>query len=745
MTKLIFNIGGMHCAACSRAIETAVGKLAFVDSVAVNLAANTMTVSFDGEVEAIIAAVEKQGFTARVSDPARDAEEKATEAAKAARQSRRELLVALVFGGLLFYLAMAPMVPGLAWAVPSAISPAFPVRYCILQILLLIPVTVMGRRFYTSGFSALFRLRPNMDSLVAIGTSSAIIYSLYGFVRVCLGDVHAVHDLYFESGAMIIALIKLGKHLELRAKERTGAAVKKLMELAPKTVHLLRDGVEVEVPLSDVHVGDLLLVRPGERIPTDGEIVSGSAAIDESMITGESLPVDKTVGDTVTGACINQNGMLTVRATRVGADTTLSQIIQLVTEAQGSKAPISRLADVVSSYFVPVVIGIALVSAILWLIFGKDLTFVLTTFVSVLVISCPCALGLATPVAIMTGTGRGATYGILYKNGEALEITHRVSHVVLDKTGTITRGRPEVTDILPLTGTEAELLQLAACIESGSEHPLGDAIVREASLRELPLLPITDFLAHSGFGVSASVDSSSVKIGNQAFLGEIPLPVQAAEEFALQGKTPMFVAKDGVCLGIVAVADTVKPSSIQAIEQLKKMKVHTTMLTGDNEVTAQAVAKSVGVDHVIAGVRPEDKARVVQELVQGGATVAMVGDGINDAPALAAASVGIAIGSGTDVAVESADIVLMHDSLEDVPRAIRLSHKVIRNIKENLFWAFGYNVIGIPIAAGLLYAFGGPRLTPVFAAFAMSLSSVSVVSNALRLNFASLEKKEKKQ
>ncbi len=748
MTKLIFNIGGMHCAACARAIETAVGKLPFLDTVSVNLAANTMTVTFDetaGDTDTMITAVQKQGFTARISDPARDAEEKEAEAVRTAKQSRRQLIIALIFGGLLFYLAMVPMIPGLSWAVPHAISPAFPIRYCILQILLLIPVTVVGRRFYTSGFSALFRLRPNMDSLVAIGTSAAIIYSLYGFVRVCLGDAHAVHDLYFESGAMIIALIKLGKHLELRAKEKTGAAVKKLIGLAPKTVRLLRDGVEIEVPLADARVGDLIVVRPGERIPTDGEIVSGSCAVDESMLTGESLPVDKTVGDTVTGACINQNGMITVRATRVGADTTLSQIIRLVTEAQGSKAPISRLADTVSAYFVPAVIAVALLSAILWLLAGKDLPFVLTTFVSVLVISCPCALGLATPVAIMTGTGRGAANGILYKNGEALEIAHRVSHVVLDKTGTITRGRPEVTDLLPLGVSEEELLRFAASAESGSEHPLGAAIVREAETRALSLLSPSSFTAHSGFGISATVDSAEIKIGNRDFFSEISLPVDSATEFARQGKTPMFVVKDGVCIGIVAVADTVKPSSVKAIEALKRMNIRTTMLTGDNEITAQAVAKQVGVDHVIAGVRPEDKANVVSGLVQEGVKVAMVGDGINDASALAAASVGIAIGSGTDVAVESADIVLMHDSLEDVPRAIRLSHKVIRNIKENLFWAFGYNVVGIPIAAGLLYAFGGPRLTPVFAAFAMSLSSVSVVSNALRLNFAKLDEKEQKQ
>lgn len=743
MTKLIFNIGGMHCAACSRAVETAVGKLSFVDTVSVNLATNTMTVSFDGDVADIIAAVEKQGFTARVSDPARDAEEKAEEARRLARQSRNELIVALIFGGLLFYLAMTPMVPWLAWAVPHVISPAFPVRYCILQILLLIPVTVMGRRFYTSGFSALFRLRPNMDSLVAIGTSAAILYSLYGFVRVLLGDVHAVHDLYFESGAMIIALIKLGKHLELRAKEKTGAAVRKLMELAPKTVRLLRDGFETEVPLAEVRVGDLVVVRPGERIPTDGTIVSGTCAVDESMITGESLPVDKTVGDPVTGACINQNGLITVCATRVGADTTLSQIIQLVTEAQGSKAPISRLADVVSSYFVPAVIGIAVLSAILWWVTGKDLAFVLTTFVSVLVISCPCALGLATPVAIMTGTGRGAAHGILYKNGEALEVTHRVTHVVLDKTGTITRGRPEVCSLLPLGCSEEELLTLSASAESGSEHPLGKAIVREAEVRGIALLPITDFTAHSGFGISAIAASHEIKIGNTAFLDGIPLPMQEAEAASLDGKTPMFVAKDGVCIGLLAVADTVKPSAVSAIQSLKRMGIRTTMLTGDNETTAHAVAKQVGVDSVIAGVRPEDKARAVREFVKNGDVVAMVGDGINDAPALAAANVGIAIGSGTDVAVESADIVLMHDSTEDVAGAIRLSHKVIRNIKENLFWAFGYNVIGIPVAAGLLYAFGGPRLTPVFAAFAMSLSSVSVVSNALRLNFAKI--KENKQ
>lgn len=744
MITQTMNITGMSCAVCARSIETAVGKLAFVDSVSVNLAANTMRVCFNetqGTTEEIVQAINKIGFQAELANFARDAVKKAEQAALALKQSRKRLFIALFFGALLFYVAMAPMFFGNR-SLPTCISPAFPLRYALLQLFLLIPVTFVGRKFYSNGFSALIRRSPNMDSLVAIGTAAAILYSLYGLIRIIFGDMHAVHNLYFESGAMILALIMLGKHLEMRAKQKTGAAVQKLMQLAPETVRVLRDRIEIEIPFESIQIDDLVIVRPGERIPADGVLVEGSAAIDESMLTGESLPVDKAPGDSVTGACINLNSIITVLVTRVGEDTTLSQIIRLVTEAQGSKAPISKLADIVSGYFVPAVICIATFAAILWAVAGKPLSFVLTIFISVLVISCPCALGLATPVAIMTGTGKGASLGILFKNGEALETAHHITHVVFDKTGTITQGKPIVTDIFPVSCDETTLLQYAASAEYGSEHPLGIAIYQYAEAQSIAFRPVADFRAHSGFGISAICDGSEICIGNAEFLAqrEINTEVSAeiASRLALAGKTPMFVGKDGALLGIIAVSDTVKPTSANAIAQLHAMKIQTVMLTGDNETTAQAVAKQIGVTRVIAGVRPEDKAREIKTLIESGARVAMVGDGINDAPALAAANVGIAIASGTDVALESADVVLMHNDLEDVPRAIRLSHKVIRNIKQNLFWAFGYNTLGIPIAAGILTLFGGPQLSPMLGALAMSLSSVSVVTNALRLNFTKI-------
>ncbi len=746
MTTQTMNVFGMSCAVCARAIETAVGKLPFVDFVSVNLAANTMSVSFDetrGNIEDICSAVSKIGFSAEVKSFARDAEQSAKKALQELKDSRKRLSVALFFGAILFYFAMAPMLFG-AGALPNVLSPAHPLRYALVQLLLLIPIIVVGRKFYISGFSALVRKSPNMDSLVAIGTSSAILYSFYGLIRIALGDSHAVHNLYFESGGMILALIMLGKHLELRAKQKTNTAVQKLMQLAPETVHLLVDGVETESPIENVRVGDLLIVRPGERIPVDGVLVEGSAAIDESMLTGESFPVDKTVEDAVTGGCINLNSIITVRVTRIGADTTLSQIIRLVTEAQGSKAPISKLADVVSGYFVPAVIAVAVFAALLWAMVEKPISFVLTVFISVLVISCPCALGLATPVAIMTGTGKGASLGILFKNGEALESAHHITHAVFDKTGTITLGKPQVTDVFPIGCNADTLLRFAASVEHGSEHPLASAITNHASEQNLTLLPISDFRAHSGFGVSAVCDNAEILIGNAEFLAQAEIDLSASEStannLAACGKTPMFVAKNKTLLGIIAVSDPIKPTSARAIEILHAMNIQTVMLTGDNETTAQAVAKQVGVTRVVAGVRPENKADEIQRLKELGFRVAMVGDGINDAPALAAADVGIAIASGTDIAMESADVVLMHNDLEDVPRAIRLSHRVIRNIKQNLFWAFGYNILGIPIAAGVLTLFGGPLLSPMIGAFAMSLSSISVVTNALRLNFVNLEK-----
>jgi len=738
------NVSGMSCAVCARSIETAVGKLAFVDFVSVNLAANSMTVRFDetqGTIDEISSAVSKIGFSAELSNFARDAKQNAKKSARELKENRNRLAVALTFGALLFYCAMAPMLFGES-TLPHFVSPAFPLRYALLQLILLIPIVTVGRKFYTNGFSALFRRNPNMDSLVAIGTSAAILSSLIGLVKIILGDAHAVHNLYFESGGMILALIMLGKHLELRAKQKTNTAVQKLMQLAPETVHLLVDGTETEVPIENVRVGDFLIVRPGERIPIDGILTDGTAAIDESMLTGESLPVDKEPGDSVTGGCINLNSIITVRVIRVGADTTLSQIIHLVTEAQGSKAPISKLADVVSGYFVPAVMLIATLSAIIWAIVGKPASFVLTTFISVLVISCPCALGLATPVAIMTGTGKGASDGILFKNGEALECAHHVTHVVFDKTGTITLGKPRVTDVFPVGCDVETLLQFSASAEYGSEHPLGKAICEYAKEQNLTLLPISDFRAHSGFGISAVCQNAEIRIGNAEFLMQAGVDCSACEttakELASNGKTPMFVSKSNCLLGIIAVSDPVKPTSAHAIETLHAMGIQTVMLTGDNEITAQAVAKQVGVSRVVAGVRPEHKADEIRRLKELGATVAMVGDGINDAPALAVADVGIAIAAGTDIAMESADVVLMHNDLEDVPRAIRLSHKVIRNIKQNLFWAFGYNTLGIPIAAGVLTLFGGPLLSPMIGAFAMSLSSISVVTNALRLNFVKL-------
>lgn len=744
MTTQTMNISGMHCAVCARSIETAVGKLAFVETVSVNIAANSMNVRFDetrGSSDEICMAVSKIGFSAELANFARDVRQSAEKASKELKESRNRLIVALSFGLLLFYCAMTPMLFG-DRALPYVLSPAFPLRYALSQLILLIPIIIVGRKFYTNGFSALARRNPNMDSLVAIGTSAAILYSLFGTVKIILGDPHAVHNLYFESGGMILSLIMLGKHLELRAKRKTNDAVQKLMQLAPETVHLLADGVETEIPIENVQTDDLLIVRPGERIPTDGVLVNGTAAIDESMLTGESLPADKAPGDVVTGGCINLNSIITVRVTRVGADTTLSQIIRMVTEAQGSKAPISKLADIVSGYFVPAVMAVAALSAILWAIAGKPASFILTTFVSVLVISCPCALGLATPVAIMTGTGKGASLGILFKNGEALETAHHISCVVFDKTGTITLGKPQVTDVFPIGCDEKTLLQFAASVEYGSEHPLGKAICEYAAENSLTLLPIFDFRTHSGFGVSAVCGGAKISIGNTEFLVQSGVDCSPsapiAKTLAKQGKTPMLIAKDQTLLGIIAVSDTVKPTSVQAIETLHTMGIQTVMLTGDNETTAQAVADQVGISRVVAGVRPENKADEIRRLKESGASVAMVGDGINDAPALAAADVGIAIASGTDIAMESADVVLMHNDLMDVPRAIRLSHRVIRNIKQNLFWAFGYNTLGIPIAAGVLTLFGGPLLSPMIGAFAMSLSSISVVTNALRLNFIKL-------
>ena len=605
---------------------------------------------------------------------------------------------------------------------------------------------LVGYKFYINGFKSLFHGSPNMDTLVAIGTSSAFIYSLYTTINLIRNagvsmEMHMSHhhQLYFESAGIIIALILLGKFLESRSKGKTSEAIKKLMGLQPKTAIIMVDDKEVEVSIDEVLVGDIVVVKPGEKIPVDGKIVFGHTSIDESMLTGESMPVEKTVGDSVTGASINKNGLIRFEATKVGKDTALAQIIKLVEDAQGTKAPIAKLADTVAGYFVPAVITIAVISALLWAIIGKEnTTFVLTIFISVLVIACPCALGLATPTAIMVGTGKGAENGILIKSSVALELAHKVDTVIFDKTGTITEGKPKVTEIITYGNYEEDyILKLAASAEKGSEHPLGEAIVRYANEKNIDLINVEKFNSVTGKGINAVIDNKKINLGNVKMMEDLNISLDIVEnkydELAKQGKTPMFISIENELAGIIAVADVVKESSKRAVELLHNLGIKVAMVTGDNKNTAQAIASQVGIDIVLAEVLPEDKSNEVKKLQAEGNFVAMVGDGINDAPALAAADIGIAIGSGTDVAIESADIVLMKNDLMDVPTAIKLSKDTIRNIKQNLFWAFGYNTIGIPVAAGVLYIFGGPLLNPMIAAAAMSLSSVSVVSNALRL------------
>jgi copper-(or silver)-translocating P-type ATPase len=627
----------------------------------------------------------------------------------------------------------------LGWPLPAVIDPMnYPLRYALIEIALVIPVIAAGHRFYSVGFKAIVHRSPNMDSLIAMGTSAAILYSLFSVLNIANGNFKAVENLYFETAGVIITLILLGKSLEAVTKGRTSESIKKLMGLQPKTATIIRNGIEVEIPIDEVEVGDIIRVRPGEKIPVDGVIVTGRTAIDESMLTGESMPVEKEVGDKVIGASINKNGSITFRATKVGADTVLSHIIKLVEDAQSSKAPIAKMADIVSGYFVPVVFAIAVIAAVVWLLLGHTLVFALTVFVAVLTIACPCALGLATPTAIMVGTGKGAEHSVLIKSGIALETAHKIDTIIFDKTGTITKGKPEVTDILPVKGfSEDEILGFAASAEKGSEHPLGEAIVHAAEEKGIALYEASDFNAVPGQGIEATVLYKHVLLGNAKLMAanniELGEGTSAADHLSAQGRTPMFIALDGTYAGLIAVADVVKESSAHAIAALHSMGIQVAMITGDSKKTAAAIAAQVGIDRVLAEVLPQDKALEVKKLQAEGRKVAMVGDGINDAPALAQADIGIAIGSGTDVAMESADIVLMRSDLMDVPTAIKLSKNVIRNIKQNLFWAFGYNVLGIPVAAGVLYAFGGPLLNPIIAAAAMSLSSVSVLTNSLRL------------
>ncbi len=736
-------VGGMTCAACAKAIERAVGKLPGVDSATVNLATEKATVRFDPaavRLSEIRTAITKAGYVPLTEDTP-----SAVDAHKAAKEREIRILkiklaVSALFSLPLLYIAMGGM---LGWPLPRAIAAMdYPLRYALLELALVVPVLAAGYRFYAVGFRAMLHRSPNMDSLIAMGTSAAVLYSLYSTFRIAAGEFRAVDELYFETAGVIITLILLGKTLESISKGRTSESIKKLMGLRPKTATILRGGAELEIPIEEVEAGDVVMVRPGEKIPVDGEVLSGATSVDESMLTGESLPVEKHPGDPVVGASINKNGSITFRATKVGADTALARIIKLVEDAQGSKAPIAQLADVVSGIFVPVVFLIALAAAAAWLIAGHTLVFSLTVFVAVLTIACPCALGLATPTAIMVGTGKGAEFGVLIKSGEALETAHKIDTIVFDKTGTLTEGHPEVTDVEGADGfAESDLLSLAASAEVGSEHPLGEAIVRAATERGAQVKAATGFAAVPGHGIEAMVDGRRVLLGNERHLAAggverspaFDAGAMRAGKLAEQGKTAMHVAVDGKYAGLVAVADPVKASSVRAIAALHGMGIQVAMITGDNRRTAEAVARTVGIDRVLAEVLPQDKAGEVKKLQAEGRTVAMVGDGINDAPALAQADIGIAVGSGTDVAMESADIVLMRSDLVDVPTAIKLSKSVIRNIKQNLFWAFGYNVLGIPVAAGLLYAFGGPLLNPIIAAAAMSMSSVSVLTNALRL------------
>ena len=742
-SNISIPIGGMTCATCARRVEKILGSIPGILSVSVNLATEKATVSYEPQIirlSDIREAINKAGFIALEACKANTTDDEKAHKQKGIKRLWTKFIVAAAFSIPLLYIGMAPMITFVHLPLPSVLDMMnYPLVYALTQLLLTIPIIGVGYKFYTVGFKALIHRSPNMDSLIAIGTSAALIYSIYNTWQIANGHSMAVESLYYESAGIIITLVLLGKTLETVSKGKAGEAIKKLMELAPTTAIIIYDGKEKEVPLDEVVTGDIVVVRPGTKIPVDGTVISGHTAIDESMLTGESIPADKTIGSIVYAATINTTGSIKFRADKIGADTTLAQIIKLVEEAQGSKAPIAAIADRVSGFFVPVVCAIAIVASIAWYIgTGGDLRLALTIFISVLVIACPCALGLATPSAIIVGTGKGAENGILIKSGEALEITHKIGVIVFDKTGTITEGKPKLTDVLPVAGKEHDwLLQVAASAEKASEHPLGQAIAAGAQAKGLRLLDTDSFNSISGCGIEAVIKNQVVLAGNRRLMGERNISIAELEadtdSLAENGKTPMYIAIDGALAGVVAVADVVKPSSKKAIESLLQMGIEIAMITGDNSKTANAIAKQVGIAKVLSEVRPQDKASAIKQLQSKGKKVAMVGDGINDALALVQADIGIAIGSGTDVAMESADIVLMRSDLADVVTAIYLSRVTIRNIKQNLFWAFGYNVTGIPIAAGVLYLFGGPLLNPIFAATAMSLSSISVVTNALRI------------
>ena len=735
MRDYTFKVEGMSCSACANRVERITKKIDGVESANVNFATEKLTVRVDAEkvrYSDIKLAVDKAGFKLiKEEDQIKEVSKKKDES----KILLNRFIFSLIFTVPLLIISMGHMV---GMPLPSIIDPMKnPLNFALVQLVLTIPVMVAGYKFYKIGYKNLFKLSPNMDSLIAIGTSAAVAYGLFAIYKILNGETHYAMHLYFESAVVILTLITLGKYLEAVSKGKTSEAIKKLMGLAPKTATIIKNGKEVSIPIEEVIVGDIILVKPGEKLPVDGEIIEGSTSIDESMLTGESIPVEKNIGSTVIGASINKAGFIKYKATKVGKDTALAQIVKLVEEAQGTKAPIAKMADIIAAYFVPTVMALAIIAAVGWLIAGESTVFALTIFISVLVIACPCALGLATPTAIMVGTGKGAENGVLIKGGEALETTYKIDTIVFDKTGTITEGKPKVTDIICQGIKEEEVLALAASAEKGSEHPLGEAIVREAEDRSLEFKSLEHFKAVPGHGIEVTIEGKDILLGNKKLMIENNINIESlhveSDRLATEGKTPMYIAINNKLSGIIAVADTVKENSKAAIEELKKMNVNVAMITGDNKKTAEAIAKSVGIDIVLAEVLPEDKANEVKKLQGQNRKVAMVGDGINDAPALVQADVGIAIGSGTDVAIESADIVLMKSDLKDVVTAIRLSKATIKNIKENLFWAFGYNVLGIPVAMGVLHIFGGPLLNPMIAAAAMSFSSVSVLLNALRL------------
>ncbi len=746
--KQQFNVTGMSCAACSAHVEKAVSALDGAEQVQVNLLAGTMTVVYDADrlgTEAILKAVTDAGYGASLhgQDTAQAAAQPDDGAALRAMQ--RRIIVSFFFLALLMYVSMGHMIglpqPGFLTGPENAAS------FALTQFLLTLPIVIVNQKYYVNGFKTLWRRAPTMDALIAVGSGAALVYGVFAMYQIGWGLGHGdsmrvheyMHDLYFESAAMILTLVTLGKYFETRAKKRTGEAIAKLMDLRPQTANVLRDGKEITVSIDDVRVDDLVVVRPGQSVPVDGVIVEGRTALDESALTGESIPVEKGEGDTVIAATINKTGFITFRASRVGDDTTLSQIIRLVEEASASKAPIAKLADRVAGVFVPAVLAIALVTIVIWLAAGATFTFALSSGIAVLVISCPCALGLATPVAIMVGTGVGAENGVLFQSAEALEQLHKVDTVVLDKTGTVTEGHPSVTDVFPVGCSAPELLRVALSLEQLSEHPLAEAVVRFAQEQGTKAAPVSDFHAESGKGIRAMIDGKPCLAGNAGMLEAAGISVDSLSEqgqkLAAEGKTPLYFAQDGRVIGLIAAADVVKPTSAEAIRALRALKIDVTLLTGDNRITAEAIRRQLDIPRVVAEVLPQDKEREIRALQEQGRTVAMVGDGINDAPALARADVGIAIGAGTDVAISSADVVLMKSDLLDAVNAVRLSRAVIRNIKQNLFWAFFYNCIGIPLAAGVFWPILGMKLSPMFGAAAMSLSSVCVVSNALRLKF----------